>query len=258
VTNPIGSLQDGRPVYSTAINAGTRVDPRFNTVFSTQAVGESDFKALTLQFTRRFTRGIQWDLAYTLGKSDDTAPAHGTTLIVQGDTGGRSDPASLETDRGPNILDQRHTFVGSIVAQPQFDVQGVGGVILNNNQFGATLQFTSGIPVNVRANRELNNDTIASDRPIGVGRNSMNLPARYNVDLRYSRLFPVFRNTRLEFIAEAKNIFNTVQWAGATTVVAVDAVGNPLSPIPTTVKGGFPASGGYEQRQVQLGLKVTF
>jgi hypothetical protein len=256
--NPIGSLADGRPIYSTAINAATRVDPRFNTVFSTQALGESDYKALTLQFTRRFSRGIQWDLAYTLGKSDDTAPVHGTTLVVQGDTGGRSNPASLETDRGPNILDQRHTFVGSIVAQPQLDVEGVGGTILNNNQFGIALQFASGIPVNIRANRELNNDAIASDRPVGVSRNSMSLPARYNVDLRYSRLFPVVGSTRLEFIAEAKNIFNVVQWSGATTVVAVDALGNPVSPIPTIVKGGFPSAGGYEQRQVQLGLKVSF
>ena len=43
---PIGSLPDGRPIYSTAINAATRVDPRFNAVFSSQAIGESSYKAL--------------------------------------------------------------------------------------------------------------------------------------------------------------------------------------------------------------------
>ncbi|MGH9349059.1 MAG: TonB-dependent receptor domain-containing protein [Vicinamibacterales bacterium] len=256
--NPIGSLADGRAIWSTAINASTRRDPRFNAVFATQAIAESDHRSLTLQFTRRFHRGIQWDLAYTLGKSEDNAPGHGTTLHVQGDTGGRSDMRDLDVDRGPNILDQRHVFNGSIVAQPQVDIDGAGGAILNNNQFGVALQFASGIPVNVRANRDLNNDGIAtSDRPIGVARNALSLPARYNVDFRYSRIFPVVASTRLELVAEVKNIFNSVQWSGVNSVVAVDALGNPLAPIPAS-GDAFPATGGYEQRQFQLGFRVTF
>jgi hypothetical protein len=259
--NPIGSLPDGRPIYNTAISAATRVDPRFNAIFSTQALGESNYKALTLQLARRFLRGIQWDLAYTLGKSEDNAPIT-STLSVQGDTGGRSDPASLDRDIGPNILDQRHTFVGSIVAEPQFGVDGVAGAILNNNQFGIALQFASGIPVNLRSNRELNNDAIGSDRPVNVGRNSYQLPARRNVDVRYSRLFPVAGTTKLEFLAEVKNLFNTEQWSGATSVVTTDALGNPAVPLPVpgVVERGsiFTPSGGYEQRQLQLGFRVTF
>ena len=257
VTNPIGALPDGRPIYNTAINNATRVDPRFNAIFATQATGESTYKALMLQFTRRNTRGIQWDLAYTLGKSEDNAPIP-STLSVAGDTGGRSDPSALDRDKGPNILDQRHTFVGSLVAQPQVDMEGIGGAILNDNQIGILLQFASGIPINVRSNRELNNDAVGSDRPNGVGRNSMSLPARYNVDLRYSRLFPVAGSTRMELLVEVKNLFNTEQWSGATTVVVTDALGNPAVAIPTNVATGFLPNGGYEQRQLQMGFKVTF
>ncbi|MEQ1731923.1 MAG: TonB-dependent receptor, partial [Vicinamibacterales bacterium] len=164
---PTGTLADGRPIFSTAVNATTRLDPRFNAIFSTQSIGESNYKALMLQFTRRMYRGVQWDLAYTLGKSEDNAPIT-STLSVQGDTGGRSNPASLDTDLGPNILDQRHTFVGSIVAQPQVDGGGIAGLILNNNLFGVAMQFASGIPVTLRSTGELNNDAIGSDRPIGV------------------------------------------------------------------------------------------
>ena len=259
--NPIGTLPDGRPIYSTAINAVTRVDPRFNAIFSTQAAGESTYRGMTLQFTRRFNRGIQWDLAYTLAKSEDNAPAHGTTLVVQGDTGGRSNPADLDFDKGPNILDQRHTFVGSIVAQPQFEVDGVAGAILNNNQFGIAIQLASGIPVNLRSNRELNNDAIGSDRPVGVARNSYRLPARQNVDFRYTRQFPIVGTTRLEFIGEIKNLFNTVQWSNATAIVATDANGVPTVAIPeagVVERPIFAPSGGYEQRQLQLGFRVTF
>ena len=63
-----------------------------------------------------------------------------------------------------------------------------------------------------------------ADRPLGVTRNSYNLPARYNVDLRYSRVFPVTGRARLELMAEVKNLFNTEQWASATTTVNTDAL----------------------------------
>jgi hypothetical protein len=256
LTNPVGTLPDGRPIYSTAVNAETRLDPRFNAIFATQALGESSHKAMTLQFSRRFHRGIQWDLAYTLGKSEDTAPIT-STLSVQGDPG-RSDPASLERDRGPNILDQRHTFVGSIVAEPQVEAENrVLRTLLNHNQFGVALLFASGIPVNLRSNRELNNDGIAADRPNGVGRNSLNLPARKNVDFRYTRGIPLSGTARAEILAEVKNIFNTEQWSGATGTITTDTEGNPTVTLPASADQ-LPPSGGYEQRQFQLGFKIIW
>jgi hypothetical protein len=200
---------------------------------------------------------MQWDFAYTLGKSEDNAPIP-STLSVQGDTGGRTDMTSLDRDKGPNILDQRHTFVGSIVARPEVNVGNpVLHALLNNNQFGVAILLASGIPVNVRSNRELTNDGVASDRPNGVGRNSLSLPARKNVDFRYTRGFALHGTSRVEVLAELKNIFNTVQWASVNSVVVTDALGNPTTPIPSN-GGDFPATGGYEQRQFQLGFKFVF
>jgi hypothetical protein len=254
--NPTGQLPDGRPVFSPTQNAATRLDPRFNALFSTQAIGESTYKALTMQLARRFSNGIQWDFAYTLGKSEDTAPIP-STLSVQGDAG-RSDMTDLDRDKGPNILDQRHTFVGSIVARPEVSVDNpVLHAILNDNQFGVAILLATGIPVNIRSNRELTNDAVASDRPAGVGRNSINLPARKNVDFRYTRGFALRGTSRVEVLAELKNIFNTVQWAGVNSVVQTDALGNPLGPLPAS-GGDLPATSGYEQRQFQLGFKFLF
>jgi hypothetical protein len=254
--NPVGTLADGRPVFSPTQSAATRLNPAFNAIFATQAIGESTYKALTMQLARRFAHGIQWDFAYTLGKSEDDAPIP-STLSVQGDTG-RSDPTNLDRDKGPNILDQRHTFVGSIVARPEVSVSNsVLNAILNNNQFGVAIQLASGIPVNVRSNQDLNKDTISSDRPNGVGRNSLTLPARKNVDFRYTRAFALRGSSRVEVLAELKNIFNTVQWAGVNSVVTTDALGNPLATIPSS-GGDFPATSGYEQRQFQLGFKFLF
>ncbi len=71
------------------------------------------------------------------------------------------------------------------------------------------MQFASGIPVNLRSNLELNNDGTASDRPQGAARNSLSLPARKNVDARYSRRFRIQGDMAAEIIAEVKNLFNT-------------------------------------------------
>ena len=176
---------------------------------------------------------------------------------MQGDAG-REDPSSLERDRGPNILDQRHTFVASIVGEPHVKASSSAvAAILNHNQFALAMQFASGIPVNIRSNRELNNDAINSDRPIGVARNSLYLPARYNVDARYSRQVPLGRTATAEVILELKNVYNTEQWSGVTSTVTTDLVGNPATSVPTDAKT-FAPNGGYEQRQFQLGFKVRF
>lgn len=253
--NPVDVLPDGRPVFDTAINAGTRLDPRYNVINMVESIGRSTYRNLTLQFSRRAQDGIQFDFAYTLGKGEGIAPITGS-LAVQGGAG-RSDPTDLERDRGPNALDQRHAFSGSIVAMPRY--RGDNGVIaglVNGTVLGVAMQFASGVPVNLRSNRELNNDGVASDRPSGVGRNSLSLPPRYNVDLRLSREVPIGR-ARAEIIAELKNVFNTVQWSGVNATIPTDARGIPLSPLPTSGDALNP-TGGYEQRQFQLGFKVRF
>ena len=255
--NPASTLPDGIPVFATAINAGTRVDPRYNVINSSQSIGESTYKNMTLQFTRRAGDGIQFDVAYTLGKSSDTAPTTGI-LSVQGDVG-RSNPEDLEYDRGPNVLDQRHTLSASFVATPRYNGDNaVWRGLLNGTVIGIGALAANGIPINIRATGEINNDGIGSDRPAGVPRNSLTLPARKNVDLRLSRQIPIGR-TKAEIIAEVTNIFNTVQWSGVSnaSVAVVAGTGVPVNPLPTSGDQLTP-SGGYEQRQFQLGFKFIF
>ena len=253
--NPIGVLEDGRPIFSTAVNATTRRDPRYNVINWVESPGESTYRNMTLQLTRRQHRGIGFDLAYTLGKSEDNAPIT-NVLSVQGDAG-RSDMTNLDRDLGPNILDQRHTFVASLVATPRFERGGAAGAILNNNVFGVAIQMASGIPVNLRSNLELNNDGTASDRPLGVARNSLTLPARKNVDFRYSRRIGIQGSMAAEIIAEVKNVFNTEQVSGVNATVPTNAQGVPLAALPTSGSQLQP-TGGYEQRQLQIGFKFTF
>jgi hypothetical protein len=258
--NPVGTLADGRPIFSTTVNAATRANPAFDHITSVQSIGESTYKALTLQVNKRWANNYQFDFSYALGKGEDNAPLT-SLLSVQGDDA-RSDPTNLDRDLGPNILDMRHNFAGTIVARSSWSRGGpVLRALLSDNQVGILMQFNSGLPFNIRSNRDLNQDGTANDRPLNVGRNSVYLPARYNVDLRYSRFIPISGSRRAEIIGEWKNIFNTEQAAGVNQTFTVDTAGNPTTPILTSgdaFRDAGRVTSGYEQRAFQLGFKLYF
>ena len=75
------------------------------------------------------------------------------------------------------------------------------GRILNNNLFGIALQFASGIPVTLRSSRELNNDAIGADRPLGVTRNSLQPAGALQRRLPLFAPLPVNGNTAAEVMA---------------------------------------------------------
>ena len=160
------------------------------------------------------------------GKGIDNTPLL-TQLTVQAEQG-RSDPSNLDRDQGPNPLDMRHNFSGNIVYTSSSSASNaVVRALLDGNQIGVLLQLNSSLPVNIRSNADLNGDGVISDRPLFVARNSLYLPNRNNVDMRYTRMVPLRGSVRAEVIAEMKNVFNTEQMSGFNSVVTTDAAGNP-------------------------------
>jgi hypothetical protein len=271
---PASVLDDGRGVYSAIVNATNRVDPRYNRVQLVQSIGDSWYKGVTLQFTKRMTHGTQFNLNYSYAKGIDTAPLGGGTIAVQGDAG-RSDPVNLLRDKAVNQLDQRHTFNGSLVAMSSVTrLNPLLNRILSDNQLGLILQFGSGLPLSITGSRDLNFDGSAGDRPLYIARNALYLPTRWNVDMRYSRFYNLGKNRRVSMEAEFKNLFNNVQESGVNTQITVDTAGYPVDPvtlvrlplssISQNIKDykfnlvGVDTRNGYEQRKFQLGFKFYF
>jgi hypothetical protein len=254
--NPIGTLGDGRPIYSTTASAATRLDPRFNLIQQVGSIGDSTFKAVTFGFNRRLAQGLSYNLQYSFGKGLDDTPLL-TQLTVQAENG-RSDPSNIERDRGPNPLDMRHSFNGNVVyTSESHAANAVVRQLLGGNQVGVILQINSGLPVNISAVGDLNGDGVTADRPLFVARNSLYLPVQKVVDLRYTRWIPVRGSVRGEIIAEFKNLFNVELLSGITTSRTVDALGNPTTAIPSDPYQ-FTNPSGAEQRKFQLGFKVRF
>ena len=253
--NPIGTLADGRPIFGTTVSASTRRDPRFNQINTVQSIGESTFRGMTLQATKRFAQGLTFNMQYSLAKGEDNTPLL-TQLTVQAEPG-RSDPTNLDRDKGPNPLDMRHNLTGDLVYTSQSSASNpLLRALLSGNQLGLLLQLNSGLPINIVSNLDLNGDGVLSDRPLNISRNSLYLPVRKNVDFRYTRSIP-FGSVRGEIVAEMKNLFNTRQMSNVTNSRATDATGTPLAAIPDDAYQ-FLNPTGFEQRKFQLGFRVAF
>jgi hypothetical protein len=264
---PVRFLEDGRGVYSSAVNASTRVDARFNRVRLVQSIGDSWYKGLTVAITKRWSNNIQYNLNYTLGHGVDTAPLGGNVLAIQGDAN-RSDPNDLARDKGPNQLDIRHTFNGSIVAMSSVTrFSPLVNAILSDNQISLLLLVNSGQPDGIASTRDLNLDGFNGDRPLFITRNGLTAPVRTNVDMRYSRFFRILGDRRIEIQAEAKNIFNTEQVTAVFNTITVDTDGFPVDPdtgqrLPASSisqnQEDYTPNDWREQRKFQLGLKFWF
>ena len=253
---PTGAtLPDGRPIYSSTVSAATRVDPNFDVIRQIQSIGHARYDALTLSLTKRQSHGFLMNAFYTLAKAKDNGVIGGDYVIGSTDRSGISDPTNPDRDYSYTAWNQAHTFVLSTVFAPTKSGNGIGPALANNNQVGVIVQANSGLPYNIRSNRDLNLDGITdADRPNGIARNSGTLGTFATVDLRYSRFVPLSGARRVEAFAELKNLFNHKNTRAVNSVVTTDALGNPAAPIP----GEFPVTTVYESRQLQLGLKVSF
>lgn len=256
--NPIGFLADGRAVFSAASTPATRFDTRFNVIQMVESVGVSRYDAFVLQLTRRFSGGLQFSANYTFSKATDDAPEQNmTTANIQGLV--LSDPTNRALDKGNSFADQRHTFVMSLVARPQFNFANKTlRRLSNNNQLGVVATANSGERFNVVCGCDLNRDGIStSDRPVGIRRNSGKTPPLYNIDLRYSRFFNLTERYKLEAFGEFQNLFNINSIVGFTNVtVTTDSSGELINGLPD-----FKArdqSSSQDSRQFQLGFKFMF
>ena len=242
------ALPDGRPVF-----AASRVDPTFDRINMFKSIGESSYNAFTAGMTKRMTHGWMAQVAYTLARGVDNAPLTGTYVVGSQDDR-VSDPTRLDVDKGVTPFNQTHTLAVSTVLAPRVSGGGIGPMLLNNNQLGVIVQANSGLPFNIRSNRDLNLDGVLNDRPIDIERNAGRLGRVLNVDLRYSRFIPFTGERRAELFLETKNLFNTENVAGVNRVVSTGADGSLTASLPAV----FPRTSGYDQRIMQVGFKVSF
>ena len=167
---PTGAtLADGRPIYSTAVSAATRVDPTFNHVNVFQSIGESTYNAFTATLTKRMTHGWQAQAHLHAGarRRQRAADRHLRRRQRRRSRVGSVEPRSRH---GRDAV-QPDAHVLAVDGHRAAGVGGrLGAALLNNNQVGIILQANSGLPFNIRSNLDLNVDGVTTT----IGRSASN------------------------------------------------------------------------------------
>jgi hypothetical protein len=138
-----------------------RPDVRYGSVYIISNNSWSYYNSLRVRIEKRYTRGLQWQVAYSFSKSIDT----GSDVTGPVTTTEEGSAGSL---RGLSDFDQRHrvnfnlSYRLPIYAKARGVLHGIlGGWIVSTNQ-----TYASGNPFSVTAGYDYNADGVNADRPI--------------------------------------------------------------------------------------------
>ncbi len=251
--NPTGSLADGRPVFSQAINASTRLYPQFNGITLQDVGAISNYNAMVLSYTHRSSKGYEVSANYTWSHSISDAPDANSfeqSLVIE-------NPYSRAWDRGNSIVNRPQAFNMSAVIAPTFHpANGFARRLANDNQLTVLANLAVGDAQNEIANLNLNLDPVgaAAQRPAFVGRDTLRTGGIYEVDMRYTRILAHIHDRILpQVFVEANNLFNTKNITTINTKATVNSLG-----IVTAQPSLAPTTTGLEGRLLQLGVKVNW
>jgi hypothetical protein len=256
-----------------------RPNPRFSDIRWIKNDVIANYEGLTALVRQRFWNGLQFMASYTWSK----------TLDIGTDSNGGSrvmDPYNWRRDYGPANWDIPHRFVASYSYELPFFRGSTGPVqyVLGNWQLNGITILQSGFPFNVTLATDVANIGVSgSQRPdiVGnpvadcgsgrltrcvdksafanptqytfgnAGRNILRGAKRYTSDFSLFKNFPFGERVRLQFRAEAFNLFNTPIFSNpnATFNPSVSGIADPFGSITSTA---------LENREIQLALKLNF
>jgi carboxypeptidase family protein/TonB-dependent receptor-like protein len=231
----------------------SRPNPNFGAINVQRPIGDTYYKALFLEVKRRFSAGLQFNIAYTLAKAEN--------LSGNGDGGGSGseDPFAgsslfnqfdLDGNRGAAPTDQRHRFVVNGVWElPQLK-QGsaFSRGLLNGYQLSGIFTAESGRPFAASVSLPTIPFTLDGAQYQGFGggvlglgglglapdipRNSKYGDSNYRFDLRVARDIKIGEKFVVELLGESFNLFNRSNFNGFNSTLYDAAF--PLVPGTTT------------------------
>ena len=250
-----------------------RINPSIAQMVVHSSEGNSIYYGMTTSVLKRFGGGFQFRASYTYSKAlDDTTDFNGGLTPYL--------PTRRYVEKGLSSFDLRHSFVFSGTFESPFKAGPGHNWIwraLADITLSPIVTLRSGFPFNLFIGRDVNGDLNTTDRPFHAPRNSGLGEDFYSVDLRLSKQFYLRQNAegpRVEFIVEATNLFNHVNYLRVNDVVcgttSQPGFINGCDPkfltgpfnlrgirgLPPTAPLGFVAAA--PARQFQFGLEFEF
>jgi len=262
-----------QPVPGTGPIASRRPYPDFQTISDSEDVDNSIYHGLQISAERQFVHGLDFLLSYTYSHSIDDA---------SGDFAAPMDTYNPRADWGDSDFDVPNRLVVSGSYQLPFRSNGWTGHLTRGWQLSGILSVYSGLPFSVasatntlnngassRANRVCNGTL--SDQSISEwfdiacftapgpqewGNSSRNIlrgPNTRQLDFSIAKnfVFDADQSKRLQFRADAFNLFNTPQFNLPNATIGAAGAG-------TITSAGSPITLQRTSREIQLGLKLYF
>ena len=255
--NPTGVLADGRPIFSTAVTAATRRYSQFNNITLIDTGSNSSYNAMTATYDHRLSAGLTTSASYTWSHAISNTPegnSYEFSNVVE-------DPTNPLRDRGNSSINRPNSLTISAVYQPETHY---ANKFLNGAAHGNNIAFlanmSSGDEQTITTSSKINGDSLATSRPLFVGRNTVRTPAIYQYDMRFTRtLGTYFEHFAPKLLVEGNNIFNH---SNVTTILTNATVATTAATVPigtiTTAPTFAKSSTLLEARILQFGLKIDF
>ena len=248
--------------------------------------GISSYHAFQAQLRRRFSKGLDVQVAYTVAHLLDDAEA----ISNDGGSGfGTRQELIPQIDYGNGNLDVRNRVTGTFNYALPFgqNLRGISGVLGKGWQANGLVVWSTGMPFSVinqydrtgtrpgAANADRPN-MIASPRvghatishwfntsafafqPVGtIGserRGQLYGPGLQRVDLSLFKNFDVTERVKLEFRTEAFNVLNTAQFTNPNATLSYSTYPTPIAAFGTVTA----TNNAYNPRLIQFALRAKF
>ncbi|MEK6336762.1 MAG: TonB-dependent receptor [Acidobacteriota bacterium] len=249
-------------VFTVLRHPAARPIPGFTRISLFESTADSRYNGLAVELKRRFSRGLQFIMAYTYSSSRDNKPDQTMVVVGTDDVKGVQNNLDISADWGRSDMDIRHRLVFSPVYQigTVSKDNAVASALLSNWTFSGIVTLQSGFPYSALISGDANRDgNTATDRVPGTARNAFTTPSIYIFDTRVTKTFKFGEKYNLSVLAEAFNLFNRSNIATVNTarygIASNSAVllTNPNIATPFGFARTF-----IGERQIQLGLRFRF
>ena len=259
--NVQATFSNGNPPVAIGRRPNTRPNANFGRISLNDSGGDSNYHAGFIQITKRYARNFQFLASYTWSKAIDSLPDQ--TSVVP-NNGGDDAKVAFDTllPNADRALADSHVpfrFVFSGVWDLNYfsNSSAVVKHVLGGWQVSAISSSQAGRYFTARSNVDLNNDgNRFSDRSPGFGRNTIEGPGFFSVDMRVSKDIPLAgERIKLRLMGEAFNTFNHTNFS-ALQLVPYNY--NAATRVFTPTTNFQVANNTADPRILQIAARITF
>ncbi len=247
--NPAKGIRDWGPTATNPTGTAFFKNPLLFQDNVYESTANSFYHGMIVEATRRFNRSAMISFNYTFSKVIDETVDYNTDFQA-------NDQLNRRAERALSSFDQRHKVVLYAVLQ----TSGAGKNLFRGFLFTPIVRYNSSRPFNLLSGTEINNDRHnTTDRPIFAGRNTGIGPSFATFDMRLTRKFALGEKKSLEFMGEAFNLLNRLNYGSVNnTVGLISGPFNLTGRDDRTPSQPLGFTSAFDPRRLQLGLRFAF